>query len=1018
VRPGIAAAQGAWDVTRRAIVVLILALAAGIPSLAARGDAIGAASAVPTSNFLVQFVFGEVYEMTPAGQIVKTLPGYAANPQYSPDGTKIAFIHPSLDSLHDQLVLADPDGTNEQIVAIGAFTDLSWSPDGSEIAVISRTALCGPVDNLLPFGEAILAVNVATGQTRRISAELRYPDDPGKIWCRLMWALDWSSTNAIAFSTLDSAETIPYFGQLYRWDMIIVDADTGGETNITFEEVEGDGFLIPSWSPDGSRLAVGWGGNGTEAIVVMDPNGTNRTSIAQSLYPSWSPDGQWIAFHKDEEVYVVPPDGSAPPTFLFDINKTVMRVDWKPTASPGVISDCTAASLQTLTTIAGNLTVTDTSCAALSLPALTSVGGDIDVSNQASLTTISLPSVVTVGGDIDISNNADLATLSFPDIETVGGDINIVNNDSLVDVSTGSLTDVGGDVNVSDNASLATLSFPSVDTIGQDMTITGNPQLSTLETPGLDDIGGDVDINAPQADIDLGDVDISGNASLAGAGADGLTAATADGTTYVSLLTGEAQMELSLGALVFDTPVPFSVSQLQAADFTVQPGVESGTAVNVQPVLGYRYTFTVPTLNADATVTFTVNLAGLPPADATALLAAVAAGDASLAVKGDGPSDTYQVYAGCPSGQFQPTGGCAVILLLNAAKQVTTDPLQAAFVRFSGLTGHFSSFAVVRITPVVADADQDGVPDGTDNCPNAANASQADVDADGIGYACDPVRTVSVSLSALSHMYDGTVKSAVATSTPAGVTVALSYTRNGAPAVPLSAGSYAVTATVSQTGYEGSSTGTLVIAPAPLSIRALDASMIVNTSLPSFSAQYTGFVNNEGPANLDVPVLLSTTATGAIEGQFPIIASQASDANYSITFVPGTLTVRPATVTPGLCLGAPDRQVLSPVNPDGSSIVKRGSTLPVKFRACDTQGQSIATPGLVQSFQLIQVLTADPGGVNESVPSTTPDTSFRWSAADQLWIFNLKMDQPARQKYRYRITLADQTVITFEVSVK
>lgn len=40
-------------------------------------------------------------------------------------------------------------------------------------------------------------------------------------------------------------------------------------------------------------------------------------------------------------------------------------------------------------------------------------------------------------------------------------------------------------------------------------------------------------------------------------------------------------------------------------------------------------------------------------------------------------------------------------------------------------------------TPV-ADADHDGVPDASDNCPAVANADQADADADGHGDACDP----------------------------------------------------------------------------------------------------------------------------------------------------------------------------------------------------------------------------------------------------------------------------------------
>ena len=37
-----------------------------------------------------------------------------------------------------------------------------------------------------------------------------------------------------------------------------------------------------------------------------------------------------------------------------------------------------------------------------------------------------------------------------------------------------------------------------------------------------------------------------------------------------------------------------------------------------------------------------------------------------------------------------------------------------------------------------ADADGDGVPDDTDNCPNTPNADQLDSDGDGIGDVCDP----------------------------------------------------------------------------------------------------------------------------------------------------------------------------------------------------------------------------------------------------------------------------------------
>jgi hypothetical protein len=86
--------------------------------------------------------------------------------------------------------------------------------------------------------------------------------------------------------------------------------------------------------------------------------------------------------------------------------------------------------------------------------------------------------------------------------------------------------------------------------------------------------------------------------------------------------------------------------------------------------------------------------------------------------------------------------------------------------------------------------------------------------------------------------------------------------------------------------------GTLAVSPAPLIITADDKTKVSGAPNPPLTASYAGFVNGDDAADLDTPVSLTTAATtDSPAGAYSITASGAVDANYSITFVPGTLTV-------------------------------------------------------------------------------------------------------------------------------
>jgi hypothetical protein len=130
--------------------------------------------------------------------------------------------------------------------------------------------------------------------------------------------------------------------------------------------------------------------------------------------------------------------------------------------------------------------------------------------------------------------------------------------------------------------------------------------------------------------------------------------------------------------------------------------------------------------------------------------------------------------------------------------------------------------------------------------------------------------------------------------------------------------------------------------------------------------------------------------------------------NYNVTYSPAG----------GACGGA-GHIILQPINGDGSSVFKKGSTVPAKFRVYDANCNSIGTAGVVTGFVLMYVGSSSSSPVNEAVDSTTPDTVFRWSPSDQQWIFNINTKNlSAGQKYFYRVTFNDNSYIDFAFSLK
>jgi len=227
----------------------------------------------------------------------------------------------------------------------------------------------------------------------------------------------------------------------------------------------------------------------------------------------------------------------------------------------------------------------------------------------------------------------------------------------------------------------------------------------------------------------------------------------------------------------------------------------------------------------------------------------------------------------------------------------------------------------------------------------------------------------------------------------------------------------------SQGNFNASSaSGSIYVAPASLTITANNATKLLNALNPSpFSATYSGFVSAEGPSVLSGTLSCTTTATTSSSvGSYPITCSGQSSTNYSINYVPGALKILYASAGP--CDGNVGHQILQPINADGSSVWKQGSTVPAIFRVCDANGVSVGTMGVVSAFTLYQITAGTVTSVDESPTSTNADTAFRWDPTGLQWIYNISTKvapvNGANATYFFRIDLNDGTSVYFDFGLR
>lgn len=196
----------------------------------------------------------------------------------------------------------DTDGTDVQPLLTGFTSEMPrWSPDGSEVAIVSGLGVaCPPTCT----GNTVI-VNPATGSSRVLASQ-GYP--AVSTFCSI-WSPDASH-----FACEGGNDDDPSVRGIYT----IRANDGGGLTRITSS---GDHEDIPiDYSPDGRQIVFGrlsvtdHGCDSTAALYVVNVDGTGLRRITPWGFcdddGSWSPNGREIAFEHRGSLFVVHPDGT------------------------------------------------------------------------------------------------------------------------------------------------------------------------------------------------------------------------------------------------------------------------------------------------------------------------------------------------------------------------------------------------------------------------------------------------------------------------------------------------------------------------------------------------------------------------------------------------------------------------------------------------------------------------------------------------------------------------------------
>jgi len=284
---------------------------------------------------------GSLYQM-PAlgGSARKIVDNVASRAALSADDKRIAFIRGGFFAKENSLIVANSDGSGEQVIATRMtpenfyFGGIAWTPDGKSITCVAGNSfrklievpLDGGPDKLLQtpkwigladiewLPDARGLIVIAKEQTRSAPSQIWYLSYPSGEAHRL--TSDFNNYGNLSL-TGDARTLIVTKQETTSHIWVAPDGDASRAKQLTTGTGRQDGFPAVNWTPDG-KIIYDSTANGGRHIWIMNADGGEQRQLTDGAYDDQgahvSQDGRSIAFISDRtgifHVYRMDIDGT------------------------------------------------------------------------------------------------------------------------------------------------------------------------------------------------------------------------------------------------------------------------------------------------------------------------------------------------------------------------------------------------------------------------------------------------------------------------------------------------------------------------------------------------------------------------------------------------------------------------------------------------------------------------------------------------------------------------------------